>query len=88
MPEGEVTVKEKVAFVTGASRGIGKVCAIALAEAGFDVAITARTVQEGEARDTRRRSPHPTPRRSRAASPAPPTSSGPRAATRSWCPLT
>jgi len=46
-----MTEKEKVAFVTGASRGIGKVCAIALAEAGFDIAITARTVQEGEARE-------------------------------------
>src|SRR3954451_2259083 len=46
-----MTEKQQVAFVTGASRGIGKVCAIALAEAGFDVAITARTVQEGEARE-------------------------------------
>ena len=41
----------KVAFVTGASRGIGKVCAQYLARAGYDVAITARTVQEGEARE-------------------------------------
>jgi NAD(P)-dependent dehydrogenase (short-subunit alcohol dehydrogenase family) len=39
------------AFVTGASRGIGKAVAIALAGAGFDVAITARTVHEGEGRD-------------------------------------
>jgi NAD(P)-dependent dehydrogenase (short-subunit alcohol dehydrogenase family) len=46
-----MTEKQQVAFVTGASRGIGKVCAIALAEAGFDIAITARTVQEGEARE-------------------------------------
>jgi len=38
----------KVAFVTGASRGIGKGSAIALAEAGYDVVVTARTVQEGE----------------------------------------
>jgi NAD(P)-dependent dehydrogenase (short-subunit alcohol dehydrogenase family) len=38
-----------VALVTGASRGIGKVGAIALAAAGFDVAITARTVHEGDA---------------------------------------
>ena len=51
MPDGDVTEKHPVAFVTGASRGIGKVCAIALAEAGFDIAITARTVQEGEARE-------------------------------------
>ena len=40
-----------VALVTGASRGIGKASAIALAEAGFDVAIAARTVHEGEGRD-------------------------------------
>jgi NAD(P)-dependent dehydrogenase (short-subunit alcohol dehydrogenase family) len=37
--------------VTGASRGIGKATAIALAEAGFDVAFTARTRNEGDARD-------------------------------------
>ena len=41
----------RVAFVTGASRGIGKACAIRLAGAGFDVACTARTQQEGEARE-------------------------------------
>jgi NAD(P)-dependent dehydrogenase (short-subunit alcohol dehydrogenase family) len=40
-----------VAFVTGASRGIGKACAIHLARAGFDVACTARTQREGEARE-------------------------------------
>jgi len=39
------------AFVTGASRGIGKMIAVALAEAGFDVAITARTIEPGEARE-------------------------------------
>lgn len=38
----------KVALVTGASRGIGKATAIALAERGFDVAITARTQEPGE----------------------------------------
>jgi NAD(P)-dependent dehydrogenase (short-subunit alcohol dehydrogenase family) len=42
---------ERVALVTGASRGIGKATAIALARAGFDVAITARTVREGEGID-------------------------------------
>tara|TARA_B110000444_G_C18720514_1_gene538206 strand:- start:90 stop:923 length:834 start_codon:yes stop_codon:yes gene_type:complete len=40
----------KVAFVTGASRGIGKASAIALAKAGFDVAISARTMIDGEGR--------------------------------------
>ncbi len=40
-----------VAFVTGASRGIGKAIAIELAAAGHDVAITARTVAEGETRE-------------------------------------
>ncbi|CAN5226275.1 SDR family NAD(P)-dependent oxidoreductase [soil metagenome] len=41
----------QVAFVTGASRGIGKSIAIWLGRAGFDVAITARTVDPGEARE-------------------------------------
>ena len=40
-----------VAFVSGASRGIGKQSAIALARAGHDVVITARTVREGEGVD-------------------------------------
>ena len=39
-----------VAFVTGASRGIGRASALALADVGFDVVITARTVREGEGR--------------------------------------
>ena len=37
-----------IALVTGASRGIGRASALALADVGFDVAITARTVREGE----------------------------------------
>ena len=44
-------MSDKVAFITGASRGIGKACALDLADAGFRVAITARTVQEGERRE-------------------------------------
>ena len=36
------------AIVTGASRGIGKGAAVALARQGFDVAITARTVRRGD----------------------------------------
>jgi NAD(P)-dependent dehydrogenase (short-subunit alcohol dehydrogenase family) len=39
-----------IALVTGASRGIGKAIALHLADAGFDVAITARTEREGEGR--------------------------------------
>ena len=37
--------------MTGASRGIGRASSLALAAAGFDVAITARTVHEGDAFD-------------------------------------
>jgi NAD(P)-dependent dehydrogenase (short-subunit alcohol dehydrogenase family) len=34
-------------MVTGASRGIGRACALALAGGGYDVAVTARTIEEG-----------------------------------------
>ena len=40
-----------IAFVTGASRGIGKASAVALARAGFDVVVAARTLREGEQRE-------------------------------------
>ena len=39
-------VDGQVAFVNGAGRGIGAACALALAEAGADVAIRARTVSQ------------------------------------------
>jgi NAD(P)-dependent dehydrogenase (short-subunit alcohol dehydrogenase family) len=45
------TQPQRVAFVTGASRGIGKAIAIHLARAGFDVALGARTLREGEQRE-------------------------------------
>src|SRR5215207_11350653 len=42
-----VSLKEKVAVVTGASRGVGKGIALGLGEAGATVYITGRTTQEG-----------------------------------------
>jgi NAD(P)-dependent dehydrogenase (short-subunit alcohol dehydrogenase family) len=39
------------ALVTGATRGIGRATALALADAGWDVAVTGRTAHRGEGRD-------------------------------------
>ncbi len=39
------------ALVTGATRGIGRATALALAESGWDVAVTGRTARRGEGRD-------------------------------------
>ena len=44
-------MSDRVAFITGASRGIGAESAVALARAGFRVAITARTLSDGESHD-------------------------------------
>lgn len=44
-------MSRRVAFITGASRGIGAESAVALAQAGFDVAITARTLSGGQRQD-------------------------------------
>jgi NAD(P)-dependent dehydrogenase (short-subunit alcohol dehydrogenase family) len=51
--------RRPVALVTGASRGIGSHIAQALAVVGFDVAITARTMREGEGRGGRAHSDPP-----------------------------
>src|ERR1700686_993095 len=48
MPRGS---DQRRALVTGATRGIGKATAVALAEGGWDVAVTGRTVRAGDGRD-------------------------------------
>ena len=42
-------LKNKIALVTGAGKGLGKACAIALAEAGANVIIISRTKKDLDA---------------------------------------
>ena len=41
-----INVKNKMALVTGAGKGIGKACAIALAEAGANLILLSRTEKD------------------------------------------
>ena len=44
----KINLKGKTALVTGAGKGLGKACAIALAEAGANVYIISRTKKDLE----------------------------------------
>ena len=52
-------MERKIAFITGASRGIGAAAALRLAERGFDVVLTARTLAAGETHDHGNRAGEP-----------------------------
>ncbi len=49
MSKMSVDLKDKVAFVTGGGRGIGRTCALALANAGAHVVLCSRTLAECQA---------------------------------------
>ena len=42
----DLSVKNKTALVTGSGKGLGKACAIALAEAGANLIIISRTEED------------------------------------------
>ena len=44
----KINLKNKTALVTGAGKGIGKACSIALAEAGANLVIISRTKKDLE----------------------------------------
>ena len=44
----KINLKNRTALVTGAGKGIGKACAIALAEAGANLIIISRTKKDLE----------------------------------------
>ena len=47
----KINLKNKTALVTGAGKGIGKACSIALAEAGANLIIISRTKKDLEKKE-------------------------------------